>query len=461
MVVEEIEKLIVRINRVDENSKSQIVGSGVLWRPAGNPEHDYVFTAAHVVETRSIYEIELCGLEQEVITQYVEPQDVAIHQEYDVDNKTYMDVAVLKCPRLKVKLQTYDLKEISTSSQGVPLIIKGFPCGLYNEQSFNLSRGTVSVFLSEKDDSLGVFHYILSAESQVNPVERNEELVGYSGSGVFEKSEDRIALVGIHSHGIGDNNPQGRVAGIYIKLVREICQQRGWDVPRFESEINGSLSDRQEFFEDGVQASGVVSVLFTEMLHRDYSMCIQSEFCGTSRECKYGTAYHRCPDFRGNLLIIATILKYIDDSIDLTEPVLTKDDQIYPIIYLCSEGVGSIRSPKVSHLKESLKSDYLCRHNVKENSIIIWGSEKASSSDKDLILTRKEFKMIINDIRSGVAINRRGMKEFNFNAKTGISIPQEIAIIHINKIIEWVNDNDMNLTPEIIRDIIVDNSNER
>ncbi|HBJ2608877.1 hypothetical protein FDA77_05720 [Clostridium botulinum] len=454
-IEEEIEKLAVRIELkefgVEEND---ILGSGILWFPDTDNGYSYVFTAAHVIYrvidsiTQGEKKLSIRYLDENKENKEfpINSNDVAIHHNFKKEDNGELnnDIAVIRCKNLDLQRQNYNLKKIEQINRNSNLIFRGFP-KVMKGHSFILSGKSLQGKYNQLDGGKKKFDYSIDTEANLNQTDRNNELIGFSGMGVFLQDKYNKLLLGIHSYGGGDDSNFATVVGMSSELIVEICKDKGWDIPSFDSDVEGNMGDCIDYFLDEIENEELCEVM-DDLIEGDFSSILQCQFCGNSQECTRKLLPHRCPTFRANLLIILCILKYLNPEVDFMNPTLKNGIESYPIKFICSEGKDVISRLAMKHFIYSIKCDYLKKNVVEDNSIIIWASERDIKGN--IICDKEEFKKILVDIKNDIR------KSAGFNIKTGIKQPNELSIIHINKIKNYIENGCL----DKIKNQLIDNS---
>ena len=86
----------------------------------------------------------------------------------------------------------------------------------------------------------------------INSSDRNSEMQGFSGAGVFCDLGVEFALVGIHKGAVGNNAARGNLMGTTSDFVRIMCCKKKYDIPELINKINGNLSDQLEYFKEEI-----------------------------------------------------------------------------------------------------------------------------------------------------------------------------------------------------------------
>ncbi|MBU3175379.1 trypsin-like serine protease [Clostridium estertheticum] len=238
-IEEKLRLITVRIEaKVDRNQRNSILGSGVLWFPDEKSKYIYVLTAAHVVYGYSELVIRYWNEGENSKTINIADDNIAMHEqnnysEHFREKRVLLknDVAVLRCSRESIAYPNYKLKVVRDIVPEEALILRGFPTKIDNDED-SITLGIEIKAEYSMADAINKF-FCYKIEEPLKCEEKNEELEGLSGSGIFLKNEP-LTLIGIHSYGVGDV-AFNRVTGMNIELVRDICQMKKWDIPKVSS----------------------------------------------------------------------------------------------------------------------------------------------------------------------------------------------------------------------------------
>lgn len=434
----EIKKYAVRIK-----SKDIILGSGVLWKAKLSKKNKlYVFTAAHVIKNCKNIVVEFWHDDRKM---EVPAEKIVVSTEYQ-NKGVWKDVAVIILDYDYQNFQTYRIAKLSGSDKIIlnesNLVIIGFPKSGVLKDSFRLSVDTLKCKYQGYDDSIKTIKYKF-IESNIDNSDKNEELKGYSGGGIFAQNGSEIVLVGLHKGALGDNAARGNLIGTAADYVRKICQENDINVPEIE-EIDGNLSDRKQYFIEEILNEledddfDSICEILNGIMDQDMVQIIKGMFCNFCEECNYGSLYHQCVFFRGFLLVLVVFLKTIDEEIDLLLPRIKEMNNV-PIYFICSEGKGIKNKDeqtqlKINHFVYALKTERKLSYKLETGCIIVWGSKKQPRDDHRKC-SRKEFKKVLKDI-TGISENKLDITKI-------ISEPQPQVIIHINEIINMLRKGQM------------------
>lgn len=428
--VEDLKKYIVRIK---ENHK--YLGSGVLWKPQQNEEnHIYIFTAAHVLKNYDEIEVEFLR-NNEVVNLSVDRSMIVISETYQNEGD-FGDVAIITLNYVYNELPSFRFISFHSNLQniyeGKKLIMLGFPKEGYLNQSFELSMETMELRYASVDNNISMLKYKLD-NSNIDQSNRNEEMEGFSGAGLFYDVKSEFIFVGIHKGSIGSGGERGSLIGTTSDFVRNMCSKNKLDVPIQMNEINGNLSDQIEYFKEEIledlEQEDTIKVLslLDEVIKQDMAEAINGIFYDFCNECKYKTNYHQCKNFRGFLLILSVFLKAVNGAVDLKSPQISASKEI-PVYFVCSEGMGRNTQAqlKMNHFVYALKSQKELSHRLEDNCIIIWGSEK-QPRDSQKKCSYSRFKNVLIDITH--------MPDNALNITSIFKEPHPKAIVHIDEII--------------------------
>lgn len=428
--VEDLKQCIVRIKETQK-----ILGSGVLWKPQQSEgNYLYIFTAAHVIKNYDKIEVEFLR-NNEVVKLLVDKSMIAISETYQKEGD-FGDVAIITLNYEYNELPSFRFisfhSDLQNIYEGKKLIMLGFPKEGYLEQSFELSIDTMELKYASVDNNISMLKYKLD-NSNIDHSNRNEEMEGFSGAGLFCDVESEFIFVGIHKGSIGSSGERGSLIGTTSDFVRNMCSKSKWDVPVQISEINGNLSDQIEYFreeilEDLEQEDTIKALsLLDEVIEQDMTEAINGIFYNFCNECRYKTNYHQCKNFRGFLLVLAVFLKAVNDAVDLSIPQINASKEI-AVYFVCSEGLGRNTQAqlKMNHFVYALKSQRELSHKLEDNCIIIWGSEK-QPRDSQKRCTYSGYINVLSDITH--------MPDNALNITSVFKETRPKAIVHIDEII--------------------------
>ena len=433
--INNLRKYAVRIK-----TDKEILGSGVLWKPeVGEQNKLYVFTAAHVIKNH-----------ENIVVEFLDHDDVV---ELSIDNKnittskTYVrqgdfgDAGIIILDYIYDDFPSYKFatfqNEYRDIFQDKKLLLIGFPKEGYLEESYDLSRDELGLEYIDVDNSIFTLKYRIASDYNINVADRNSELLGFSGAGVFFVSNSELFLAGIHKGSSGYNAERGNLLGTTSDFIRKMCCENQFDIPVLIGAINGNLSDQIEYFKEeiledinSIDDSEKLWSLLAEIVGEDLSEAISGSFYDFCEVCHYKKNYHQCKYFRGFLLVLAVFLKALDEKVNLNSPKVIVQKEI-PVYFVCSEGLGKNTQAhlKVSHFVYALKSQKELAHRLVDNCIIIWGSHE-QPKDNQKKCTNSEYRSILMDI------SRRQGSVLDIASLSIDSNPK--AIIHIDEIINML-----------------------
>ena len=372
----DLEKYAVRIKE-----GPYVLGSGVLWKPKACEQNKiYVFTAAHVLQNHENIEVEFWHQEKQVILS-VEKRMITLSKTYQQEGD-FGDVGIIILDYIYDDFPSYKFATFKNGFneiyQDKNLIMMGFPQEGALEKSYRLSRDCINLKYIDVDNDISTFKYKIAPSESINTADRNSELMGFSGAGVFFDLESELILAGIHKGANGYNAGRGDLLGTTSDFIRKMCCQNQYDIPPLMDEINGILSDQVEYFKEEIleelrddDVAKVLSLL-QEVIGKDLAEAINGSFYSFCEECQYRTHYHQCSYFRGFLLVLAVFLKVVNEKVDLNSPQVTEPEEI-PIYFVCSEGMGRSTQAqlKMNHFVYALKSQKELSHRLEENCIIV------------------------------------------------------------------------------------------
>ena len=179
----DLKKYIVRIKEGTE-----LLGSGVLWKPKVCKQNKiYVFTAAHVLKDHENIEVEFLHHEK-IVNLPVGKRMITIsdsfHQEGD-----FGDVGIIRLDYIYDDFPSYKFATFKNGFTDIyrdkNLIMMGFPQEGALVQSFGLSGDYINLRYDDVDNDIWTFKYKIAPSENINTADRNSELIGFSGAGVF------------------------------------------------------------------------------------------------------------------------------------------------------------------------------------------------------------------------------------------------------------------------------------
>ncbi|HCQ90858.1 MAG TPA: hypothetical protein DIU45_15470 [Clostridium sp.] len=448
---DKLKYISVRIETIDEFSrKPKCIGSGVIYKTKS--DYDYVFTAAHVVNNINKIQIRYLNIEDKEETLIISEKDISIHKSYipnksnNLENKPpQYDIAVIKCCKIQTKIISYMLRKITEVNYGEKIEFLGFPSGQEQSDSlFNLSylHSKNNVYV-DKDTKVKRFNYRIGDDISINTSDRNEELEGLSGMGLFTCQNRQLELIGIHSFGVNNNTNNNICSSMMIELVEEICVDNRWEKPKFSNQISGNFKTCLDYFFAEINDANLKNVMY-ELVHKNRNEIVSQSFCGNSKMCEFGPHPHNCDIFINNLFILLCILKSINVNVDINKPMIKIGEKEINIKYVCSEGDNVKGRVSIKDFVRSIKTDYLNRVKVEDNSLIIWNCKNNTSKDKGCL--KSSFHNIVGDLMEEL------IREYDFDILKGNLHPNQITIMHIDEfkdflyekssidIIPWLND---------------------
>ena len=449
MIDDKLLYLSVRIEEDVGEERNEILGSGVWWQPEKDSEYMYVFTAAHVVNKKKNIVVRYLDKDEEEKTVNIDENNIACHKEAKFGEKIlpYKDVAILRCKNININIHyPYRINGIDNLSGNRNLIFRGYPNSLHQISSFCSSNKLAYVVLETPEKINNRFTYRLDTSLGIKPFEANDQIIGFSGSGIFLNDNSELLLLGIHSNSLGDDVTLNTCSGMDAKLLIEICKDNNWDIPDEAGNINGELFDAVYNFQEEIENDCLEDVM-KEIINSNYEELIKSDFCGISKECEKKDCHYECQTFRNNLLIILCILKYINKVEEFSKLKLTEQEKLIPIKYICCDGDSSMSRVTLSNFIESLKTDYLKRNKVDDFSLILWGTRKGIKG-KEKCCTAKQFKKIVRDIKEPTASKNQ------FDIKKGFIQTQQLSVIPIIELIENIDEDTLEDMINIIKTTI-------
>ncbi|MFL0267932.1 hypothetical protein [Candidatus Clostridium radicumherbarum] len=455
MSVIKIKQLAVLIR----NENGAIIGSGTLFVPRGDGLHAYIYTASHVIMHNERVEKKLkfkMLVDDEEVDFETDVEDsIKCHDSYDKnsDIKEY-DVAVIKV------LKKDWMKNLPTLTIGKPkenenINGQGYPISAHEEklQFAMLPLNGVIRTCSDK-----YMRSQLQLSNELNPMEHDEELKGYSGAGVYEVSGDQTdpVLLGIFSFGQGQQAVQKLTNIFYSDLLRDICKKNGWEEPEDALQLPGSfepyaygatriienentrnqIKDLIDYFiKIGIKPSDLIDS--KDSLH-DIPRCNNKD----------RTRCEACWTARLQLISILAILRVKIE--EFNDPQIDINTHRIPIDFFCSE--GSEGESKIAEVVRSIvDKEYVLGGKFRENAILVWASLDKQNTK---VMKRSEFNNVVRDI-CGEEVTYR-LK--GYDTLYGESGTNNLSIIHIDELMKVLDAKDIesstNNLLEVLRDVI-------
>lgn len=283
--INNLRKYAVRIK-----TNKEILGSGVLWKPeTGEQNKLYVFTAAHVIKNHENIMVEFLNHHDDVVELSIDNENITTSTTY-IQQGDFGDIGIIILDYRYDDLPSYKFatfhNEYRDIFQDKKLVLTGFPKEGYIEESYDLSRDILRLEYVDVDNNIFTLKYRIASDYNINVADRNSELVGFSGAGVFFVSNSELFLAGIHKGSSGYNAERGNLLGTTSDFIRNMCCENQFDIPVLISAINGDLSDQIEYFKEEIleninsdDNSTKLLSLLAEIVGQDLSEAISGSFC--------------------------------------------------------------------------------------------------------------------------------------------------------------------------------------
>ena len=446
MVDERLEQLAVRI----ENTSGNSLGSGVIWVPQIETQYAYIFTAAHVVSQGDIVIrcLNDCSTHGKILT-YNNQGDINCHANYSKENDVLNnDVAVIRISKEEWMVNLPKLV-FGKPIRNMEVCGRGFPLNA-RDGAFLMAGQMLEGSIGNCVKEIKRFQIQLNM-SRLNQANRSGELSGYSGTGLFQQSDcqDELALLGIFSYGQGVDAALGTTNAFSVDLIKETCENYGWDIPEYSNDAPVS-------FEPYIQEA--VGILSTERIKNEIyeSACdlVADDLTPTSlienlKDChdipKCKSNRLRCKRYwiaRLQLLsIIRTTGTPVETSQGLSLRIVQADNETnLPIEFICSEGHDGKCSIE-NFIRSLVISEYTRGRVLRDNGIVIWASDEVPTKK---MYKKSKFSNIVKDICFETSGESR---RYKLNIKYGESTPNNLAVIHIHKLLESIDDIDSDNCP--------------
>lgn len=429
------------------NMMGAYIGSGTLFVPRGDGKYAYIFTAAHVavlgIDEKKL-KFKMLLDEQEKDFETNNEDSIKLHEEYDknADVKEY-DVAVIKINREdwmhKLPTLTIGSPKENEEVQG-----QGFPKGAHESKLiFNMMELEGKIVTCSNQYK----RFQLNIDNKLNLSNRDSELEGYSGSGLYEKryEDEELVLVGIFSYGQGQNAIQNTTNSFHSELLRDICKKYRWEEPEQANQVPSSFEP---------YACEAISLIennkVEQQIHGLIEYIIESGFKPSNLIKNKDDIYDipkciskdrvRCKECWIARLQLICILIILGVKIEnLRRPcILIEGDNNIPIEFFCSEGSeGDAQMKKV--VRSIYDKGFTWNSKFRENAILVWAS-KGKQTHK--IMNRTKFNRIIGNISNELIYKCR-----QFDTMYGDRKKNNLSIIHIDelmKLIDVEEDEDIN-----------------
>ncbi|QAA32173.1 trypsin-like serine protease [Clostridium manihotivorum] len=251
---EDVKYLSVRLEIERASGEQESIGSGILWTPSKSNEYTYIFTAAHVVNDYLDEDVKFGVRYYDVsgVSSYerLEKENIEVHMKYIKRNDNFErdinDIAVIRCKKINCKKISYNFLNPINVKKESKLIFNGFPKKL-SDLEFEINCNEYMCHFDSVINESETFKYKLDIENALDVSMKNDDLLGVSGSGVFLKNGSSISLIGIHTHGVGEDVTMNMAIGMSIKLILDICFSRGWEYPIISV---GNINNYEDYISD-------------------------------------------------------------------------------------------------------------------------------------------------------------------------------------------------------------------
>ena len=426
------------------NNRGATIGSGTLFVPKSNGSYAYIFTVAHIILNEHIDEKKLkfkMVVDEKAIEFETYAEDsIKCHDKYDkdADVKEY-DVAVIKV------IKEEWMRKLPTLTVGMPkengnIHGQGFPSSAYEKNlvfamlPLNGTIGTCSDLQ---------MRFQINLINKLNPTTRDEELKGYSGSGIYEECYNKTEhiLIGIFSYGQGQQAIQNITNSFYSELLRDICKKYGWEEPEDAKQVPKSFEpyvcDAISIIENDKvknQIKDIIEYIIENGIGPYMLMNTQDDIYDIPKCNNNDRA--QCKDCWIARLQLISILAMLGVRIeDLKKPQLNINNKNNktPIEFFCSEGTkGESQIKQV--VRSILDKGYTWNSKFRENAILVWAS---SGKQTHKSMDRTKFNNVIGDI-----CNEPISKIRKYDTLYGEGRTNNLSIIHIDELMNAIDDED-------------------
>lgn len=425
-----IKQLAVKIYK----KSGAAIGTGVLYVPLSDGKYAYVFTAAHVAEKgidKQYLSFKACVGDSYEEFETKGDSDIKLHSKYASNE---FDVAVVRVEKEDWMMGLPKLV-IGNPVERDKVEGEGFPQSA-RDKTLKFSMLPLDGTINTCSDSDKRFQIVLDNKLQ----DASKELGGYSGSGIYNVSEDdeELVLIGIFSYGQGVNATQNITNVFYSSLLIEICEENKWEMPELSNQapssfevyiddavniiesdsVRSNLSDLARYFVE----SGIKPTLFVKQSSDIYDI----------PECKSNNRM-RCKTCWISRLKLISILAFIKGDLkDLDKPIIEIDSKKVPIDFFCSEGSeGKCQMKKVVH--SIVSSGFIWKNKFRDNAILIWASQEPPTHE---LMCCTKMNRIVGDI-CNQPINKIKLKKYDTLYGEGKN--DNLSIIHINKLMKAID----------------------
>jgi hypothetical protein len=441
------------------NDGGATIGSGTLFVPRGNGLYAYIYTASHVIMEKDKQEkklkFKMLVDDKEIEFETDNEDSIKCHDKYnkDAEVKEY-DVAVIKVKREEWMMKLPTLT-IGKPKENDIIHGQGFPINAY-EKTLQFAMLPLNGYIGTCSD--------ISKRSQLwvtnslNPIEHDEDLIGYSGTGIYEECDDKsdLVLLGIFSYGQGDQAVQKITNIFYSELLRDICKKYDWEEPEDAKQLPRSFEpyvyDAIKIIENDTTRNQIKDLIdyFIQRGIGPSNIVDSKDTILDVPKCnnKNRTRCKECWTARLQLISILAILKVKME--DFKNPqIYINDQEVIPIDFFCSEG-----SQGLSQIRQVVRSivdkEYAWSGKFRENAILVWAS---SGKQNTKVMERSQFNNVVRDICEDPVYRLKG-----YDALYGEAETNNLSIIHIDELMRAVDAEDLkssiNNLLEVLRNVI-------
>ena len=425
------------------NDEGVTKGSGTLFVPNSEGVYAYIFTAAHVLFNKKNQEenlkFKMLVEENEIEIKTNEKDSIKWHEQYDIeaDIKKY-DVAVIKVTKeewmRKLPILTIGMPKENEIIEG-----QGFPNNAYESKTL---FARLPLHGSVVTCSNAYKRFQLELTNNLNPNNRDEELIGYSGTGIYEKCDDKIepVLIGIFSYGQGQQATQSIANSFYSILLLDVCKKHGWEEPEISNQYPTSFEPYLCEAISIIENNNVKNKIKENMKYiidegiGPYKLVDSNNDIPDIPKCN-GRDRARCKVCwiaRLQLISILATLGVEIEELKNPELAIAEGNKI-PIDFFCSEGnKGESQMRQVVH--SILDKGYAWDNKFRENAILVWASY-GNQTHKSM--NRTEFNNVIGNI-----CNEPISKKKKYDTMYGEGRTNNLSIIHIDMLMRAIDTKD-------------------
>jgi ribosomal protein L11 len=446
MIEEIIQSITVKIN----NSKSILLGTGIIWISNLDKKKLFIFTAGHVIyEKGELFKFDCIfeGLEGEY---HFSLSDVKFHEKFKKINDHYFfDSAVIGIS-LENDVNNYDLRLCYMNGEINDLVQSWGYTESSSTQSINHSGIPIKGKIVRGNDAESC-EIQVELENKLDQTDRIGEIKGASGAALLQKNGDIIEYYGIICRGHGRNAASNNVVCSSSIMISQILK----DSYSIELEIGTGAYDSFssfvemaicEFENESVKniAKASISNIIDHKKITPQVLINQDDDCYNIPTCNSKSKY-KCETRWKNKLILISLFNAMGISAEeYQKPIIDiGNSRLIPIDFICSEGSGD--GVRIAGLVQSINQKNMEGFNkLRDASTLIWSSQVVPTRKS---ISKERYSQIVMDISKNpdnIFLQRE------LDIKNGEKVKNSYSIIHIHKIQEVIDLLDDSCTLEEI-----------